>query len=585
MNEKTNIFKNLFVVTKYIYDFKPLYICVSILSSILNGVIPIVMLLLNQNIMNMIQEGKTLRGLLLITILYIGTDLIYGQFLNYSKFYINKIFLEFNIDMNKKILNKAKNLSLADYENSEVYDKITRAQDESYGRMMEYFNAFLTIGSNLISTVSYFVILATFNPIFLIILFIGPLSRFVITRKLNIESFHIKRERTNDERKAWYYGYLITHGLFYKELKINMLFNHFIDKGIGLYRTFKDQDVDISRRSTFYAFFLIFLERLLDAVIIVQIVVAGFYSRMMLGNVMTYLNSISQTKIKLTAILNSFSQLSRDSLFISQLGEYLSLHEEEDGKVRIDSIENIRIENLFYKYRNSEEYSLKNVCLDIKRNDLILFVGKNGSGKTTLIKILLGLYADYEGKVYINGVDLKEIDKKKLYERMSVLFQDYAKYEGSIRVNVAYSNLKEINDNVKIMELVKTVGLAKLKRSTDNLLDVQLGQWFNNAKQISSGQWQRLALARVFFKESDFYILDEPSSSLDNESTEQLADLYKEKIDKSIGIIVTHNISKFVNISNKIVVLDKGEIVCVGEHSELIKNNDIYTDLFNAEMG
>ena len=268
------------------------------------------------------------------------------------------------------------------------------------------------------------------------------------------------------------------------------------------------------------------------------------------------------------------------SLFLGQLFEFFDLKEEDiSNKIKIDEIREIEIRNLYYKYNSSKEYVLKNVNLRINKNEKIAILGMNGSGKTTLIKLIMGFYRNYEGNILINGIEVRDIDKESLLKEISTLFQDFVKYEASFRENISYSNLKIMSEDEKIKNIAKKFNFLDLIDSYDKKLDTQLGMWFDDGVNLSMGQWQKIALARAFAKNSSMYILDEPNASMDAITEKEISDLYENILENKIGIIIAHRFVNIVNIVDKIIVLQNGEIIESESHEELIKKGNIYKKL------
>lgn len=192
----------------------------------------------------------------------------------------------------------------------------------------------------------------------------------------------------------------------------------------------------------------------------------------------------------------------------------------------------------------------------------------------------MGFYSDYEGSILINGIELKNIDKKSLLNQISTLFQDFVKYEATFRENIAYSNLSIINNDTKINKIANKFSFKHLIEKNEKKLDTQLGTWFDNGINLSAGQWQKIALARAFAKDSSMYILDEPNAAMDSITEREIAKLYGEILKNRIGIIIAHRFINIINYVDEIIVLENGKIVERGSHRELIKNNAIYRNLY-----
>ncbi|NEZ46347.1 ABC transporter ATP-binding protein [Clostridium niameyense] len=586
MENRTNIFKNLIWVAKYTFSFEKKYIFVLVIAMFITGIIPPLSTLVAQSIINELQTKSNLNIILSFVIIYVFIDLFESLFNCVLGYYKSKFFLAFNLHFSEVILKKASRLDLKSYENSETYDMINRAQYEGNGKLVTYLETFMGIFSKVITMITYLCILITFKSWIVICIIVIPVVKFLVSKKINIMSFNLIKNRTNDSRKCWYIQYVLTYGDFYKELKTYNLFNYFIKRYKGYTKKFNKDDIYLEKKNSIFFSIITIFEIIIDGILFSYIVFNGFIGKILIGNVLTYMKTISQIKEQMTNILQTLSEMNKESLFIDQLINYFNLPEVIDkGSIKIDKIENIKIKNLNYKYREEQDYVLKNINLEIKNNEIVAIVGQNGSGKTTLIKILMGFYDDYEGEIYVNDINLREIDKKAMLGKMATLFQDFVKYEATFRENISYGNLKVIDNDDRLYNISNKFGLNELIRSSNKGLDCQIGCWFDNGKQISLGQWQKVALARAFAKEADLYILDEPNSALDAISEYELSISYSKLLENSIGIIVAHKFNNFIKNVDKIIILSNGEISGEGKHNYLINANETYKKLYEIQIG
>lgn len=586
MKEKTNIFKNLFWILESIFKFDKKYIFVLGFSIVITGVVPPITTLISQEIVNQIQIEAKWEIILLFVIVYVSIDLI-GSIITYiMNYYMQKVLLSYNLYFSEMILKKAEKLSLKSYEDSETYDKITMAQYQGNGKILSYLETFSGIISSAISLVSFSAILLSFKAWIVICIMVIPVIKFIISRKLNIMSFRLIKNRMNDTRKSSYIQYLLTHGDFNKELKTYNLFDYFIEIYKKYIKEFNRQDIDLEKKRSLWLSCVSIVENVIDGSLFAYIAYLGLTRVILIGNVMTYMRTVSQIKEQMVVILETFSTLNKESLFIDQLIAFFNLPElDNTQKAKSGAIKQIEVRNLSYRYSGKTEYALKNIDLKINSNEIIAIVGQNGSGKTTLIKILMGFYEDYEGEIFVNGINLKEIDKQYYLTQIATLFQDFVKYEATFRENVAYGNLQIKDNDSKLYEIIKLFGLEKLVADEARGLDTQIGFWFDNGKQISLGQWQKVALSRAFAKEASMYILDEPNAALDPISEYNLAQLYFKLIRGNIGIIVAHKFNNFCKQVDKIIVMKDGKIESEGKHEELIENSHLYKQLYEIQSG
>lgn len=195
----------------------------------------------------------------------------------------------------------------------------------------------------------------------------------------------------------------------------------------------------------------------------------------------------------------------------------------------------------------------------------------------------MGFYDDYEGNIYINGIELKKIDQKSLIDKIATVFQDYVKYQATFRENISYGNMSVFEDDSVLYSICEELGIKRLIENSENKLDSQIGHWFDNGMQISIGQWQKVALARAFIKNAELYILDEPNSALDSIAEADMLKLYEKIIRNHMGIIVTHKFNVLVKRVDRIVVLSEGVISGIGTHESLLKLNSDYRKMYEAQ--
>lgn len=552
---------------------------------IINSLYPVTSLTIMQFILNMMQSGKTnYQSLIFYIIFYIALDLIQTILTAFFGYLISKYSLLINLYVKKEVLKKAGSLTLKEYEDSETYNIIQRAQSESEGKITTYFNLVVSVFGTTITVVSYLALLLNFKAWLLFFVLMIPLIKYIILKKINLKQFNILIARTNEERRTWYYSYLITNGNYNKEMRLYKLYDYFLNKFDLNRKIFMNQDIQILKESKQKIVALGIIEQILDGLIFGYIIYNGVVGVILLGDVVTYTRAVMQTKSNIQTTLNNFAEIEKQSLYLDQL--FLLLKKEtsvkNDGK-EIDLIENIKVIDLSYRYNDNGRYVLKNINLELKRGCTYAILGKNGSGKTTLANILMGFYDDYEGEIFINGLNLKTLDKESYRERLGALFQDFGKYEASIRENIAYGNLDLLHADSYIMEIAREFDILSLIERAPNNLETQLGYWFDEGKQISIGQWQKVALCRAFIKNADVYILDEPNAALDAISEYYIAQLYKKILYEKLGIIIAHKFGNFVQNIDRIFVLEDGEIVQQGSHTQLLSEGGIYKYLYELQ--
>lgn len=360
--------------------------------------------------------------------------------------------------------------------------------------------------------------------VFLLIL-VPSLSTVRLIKQGQAE-YMVQKNRTPLTRKRWYYNYLLTKDITFKEIKFYSLSNHFLDKYKDLSSRFYNEDKKLLISRCKLTLFFDFINLLSISFINILIILSALAKEILIGNLFTYFRAVTLTQSSSMSILNMLFKLYQNNLFINNLFEFLDLDSDiskslEDGvklnktKLKLNTIDRIEFKNVSFKYPNSENYALKNVSFVLTKGETIALVGENGSGKTTLIKLLIGLYSLSSGSIMINDKNICEYDIESLRNCISVVFQDFIKYELTARENIAFGSLKYFEDTDKIIDLSKKCGIYECINSLPNKLDNQLGVWFANGVQLSGGQWQKIALSRAFIRDSQLFILDEPTAALD----------------------------------------------------------------------
>lgn len=574
------ILKSMFAVDKR-------YIFVSSTVTMIQSLFPALSLLIMQRIINLIQQGiQDIVFILQLVILYVSIDLlstIIGGLMNY---YTTKFSLKFNLHVKDSIMRKASELSLWHYENSNTYDKIKLAEGADGGTLMTQFTSFTTLIGRAITALSYIAILLRFNYVIILIIIVMPIVKFFITNLINKKQFNIIKARTNQARKAWYYNFIVTNGTHFKELKSYNLLDYFINKYDALFQDFNKQDAAIAKETMIKMTTLSIVEQIITGAIFSYIIYCGFAGGILLGDVVAYTRATISNQTNIQSILQSVSEIKKANLYIGQYYGFIDLKRAEplgEGKkIIVDEIHSVRVEHLSFKY-DTGGYVLKDLNFEFVEGNIYAVVGKNGSGKTTLAKLLMGLYDNYEGNIYINGIELRSIDKEHYLRRTASLFQDFIRYDATFRENIAYGNLDLMDDDEKLRELSSEFRIAHIIDDSVRNLDTQLGYWFDDGKQVSVGEWQKLAITRTFSKNADVIFLDEPNAALDAISDYEISCLYQKLLQDKIGIIIAHKFNNLIHQVSSILVLDRGHLVETGTHVELMGHEGIYHKVYQLQ--
>lgn len=495
--------------------FQKKYLVVSFGIKIFQGAVPAVRVVLLQKIINMIQEQKAeLNSLILYVVIYILVhEIMELVALIYMK-YSNDFSLEFAIFINAKMIDKALELSLYDFENSETYNIINRAQSQSGNDIINYIESIFNTIQQIIAVISMGYILLTFRWQIVSVIVIIPLVKSVLIYILDKNAYKIRVKRTTIERKKWYLNFLVMTGNAFKEIRIFGLKQFILYIYSNLQRQIVKEEKQIFFKQTITNVGLELLEGILSGGILGYILCSAYLKAILIGDATAYIDSVDSIKGYVNGIFNSINNIIEQSMYICFLYDYLELPVKNDNdKIKIDKIDTIKFEDVSFRY-NSGSYGVRNLNFEITADQTIAIIGENGSGKTTLMKLLLGLYSNYEGRILINGMTLSSINRDWYYKMVSAVFQDFVKYETSLRENIAYGDIDKINKDQEVSKLIEKIGL-KEKLNNSCGIDVILGKWFGE-NQCSGGEWQRIAIARALFNENaEMYLFDEPDAALD----------------------------------------------------------------------
>ncbi|MDE5415299.1 ABC transporter ATP-binding protein [Alkalihalobacterium chitinilyticum] len=556
------------------------------LLTLFTGLSPVISVLLFQQLLNAIElKQSTLNQLSILLFIYLGFSLFSSWLSSISSYFNSKLRLLLEYKINYLIIEKSSLLSMKDFENSEVYNKLTRLENEVGYKPFQTFQALLGIISAAVTFISSAIILILWKPALIIILIILPFLSLYYYLKIAQEDFKIHFERSNSERQAWYISYLLTHDFSFKEIKMYGLKNYFLKRFWALKSRFRNQDNSINKKKMIYGFIFNTIQDICMGVVVFIAVISAFTGKLLIGNVATYIKSIGMIQSNGQAMVNNIYMLYESNLYMELLDEFLSLETEKvnSGEVTIGAINSIEFKNVSFSYSGTDE-SLKNISFSIKKGELVAIIGVNGSGKSTLLKLICGLYTHYKGLILINGIDLQMINKESYRKCIAVLFQDYLKYEFTLGDNVTLGDVDNINDTQKINKTLQLANVDFLKNSEESYrLDNQLGNWFDEGTQLSGGQWQKVAIARTYYRDASVFLLDEPSSALDAISEKRVFDSFFKLANDQISMFITHKVAVAKN-AEKIIVINFGEIEGVGTHSELMSSSEVYRGLYQKDQ-
>ncbi|MGM0926492.1 MAG: ABC transporter ATP-binding protein [Pseudomonadota bacterium] len=488
--------------------------------------------------------------------------------------------------VNVMILEKAGTLSLAQFEDSEFYDKLTRARREASVRPLGLVNKTFSLAQNGISLISFGVLLVQFSPWAPLVLVIGALPVFISEAKFSGDAFRLFRWRSPQTRMQMYLETVLAREDSIKEVKLFGLEPLLLDRYRKIFDTLYAEDRRLTLRREGWGFVLGLLGTLAFYGAYAWVVVETITGTLSLGQMTMYLMVFKQGQAALSASLTSISGMYEDNLYLSNLYEYLEQPvAPEAGSLTTGTRpgDGIRFENVGFTYPGAETPALTGISLHLRPSESLALVGANGSGKTTLIKLLTRLYEPSTGRILLDGNDLREWDVQALRRRIGVIFQDFVRYQMKVGENLGAGDVAAFEDEARWREAARR-GLADdFIAEMPGGYHTQLGRWFKGGQELSGGQWQKVALSRAYMRESaDILVLDEPTAAMDAAAEAAVYADFRDHSQGKMTILISHRFST-VRAADQILVLDGGEILEQGNHQSLMAANGRYARLFRLQ--
>jgi len=485
--------------------------------------------------------------------------------------------------INTLILEKALTLRLAHFEDSEFYDKLTRARREASTRPLSLVTRTFGLVQNGISLTSYAVLLVQFSPWTVLILIAGGIPEFLAETKFSGDKFRLFRWRSPETRMQMYLETVLAREDYAKEVKLFRLGPKLLQRYRAIFEKLFADDRRLTLRRDSWGFLLGLIGTGAFYGAYGWIALSAIEGVISLGQMTMYLLLFKQGQSSVSASLSAISGMYEDNLYLSNLYEYL----EQEVPQQIGALQagpkpgdGVRFEQVSFRYPDAEEAALQEIDLHLKPGDSLALVGENGAGKTTLIKLLTRLYQPDSGRILLDGLDLQQWDADSLRSRIGVIFQDFGRYQFLVGENIGAGDVGHFEDRERWQQAAEKGMAEPFIDKLPERYNTQLGKWFKGGRELSGGQWQKIALARAFMRtDADLLVLDEPTATMDAAAEATIFEHFRDLSRGKMTILISHRFST-VRMADQIVVIERGRIVERGSHEQLMMYNGQYAYLF-----
>jgi ATP-binding cassette subfamily B protein len=485
--------------------------------------------------------------------------------------------------VNEMILEKALTLDLSHFEDSEFYDKLTRARREASTRPLALVMSSFGLVQNAIALLSFGTLLAQFSPWAVAVLLLAGLPSFIAEAKFSGDAFRLFRWRSPETRMQMYLETVIAREDHAKEVKLFELGPRLLDRYRAIFRKVFREDRALTIRRDTWGFFLGLVSTGAFYAAYGWVAVSAVRGQITLGQMTMYVLLFRQGQAAVSAILSAIGGMYEDNLYLSTLYEYLDTPVAPASGTAVTGAKpgaGLRFEGVSFTYPGATEPAVRDVSFALRPGESLALVGENGSGKTTLIKLLTRLYVPDTGRILLDGTDLVDWQPAALRRRIGVIFQDFARYQLKVGENIGAGDVTHFEDEARWREAAGLGMAAPFIEELPGGYDTQLGKWFKDGRELSGGQWQKVALSRAFMREdADILVLDEPTAAMDARAEAQVFEQFQALARSRMVILISHRFST-VRVADQILVIEGGHILERGRHDELMRLDGHYAGLF-----
>ncbi len=558
--------------------------------SVLQGIIPFIIIVCIKSLVDYLSITSTqnIREQLFFISLLIGTALVFllsAVLSEIKTLYSEKLSQSITRRIYEKLHKKHALLDLSNYENPDKQDKIHRAVQEASFRPIKIMNALL-LGIKSIASVLFLIgLFISIKWYLVVILLIAIIPDVFVRLKFSKKLYELKDSQSTKEREMYYYNRILTGFPFAKELKLFGFSDFFLKRFSKVQETLYEQKISLRKSELRLGIFAQIFAVVLIFISLGYVSLLKINGEISIGTVVLFFFAFQRGYSVLNEFFRSITQILEDNTFLKDVIDFLNAPTRaksiSDFIVPFSLNKEIRFENVSFRYESSKRDALKSININIPAGKTVAFVGANGSGKTTLIKLLCGFYEPDSGRILFDGIDSNQIGQKVVCENITAVFQDFALYNIPVFENLGLGDIQKSFNLEKAKEAAKAAGIDDIIETLPNGYHTLLGNLFKGGEELSIGQWQKMAIARAFYRNSSLILMDEPSSALDANSEMQIINSLKDLSQGKTAVIVSHRLTT-VQWADLIYFFQDGEVVESGSHNELMALKGSYFALFQT---
>lgn len=522
-------------------------------------------------------------------VIVMAAVLLLVELLRYAATYVRTVQAELVRDhISKLIHSQSVAVDLAFYDMPDNYDRLYRAQYHAMDRpltLLENLGGVFQNGLTLVAMVAVLIPYGIWLPIALLA---TSLPAFYIVLEHRLRFHHWRLNNTETERRAWYYSWLLTDREAAAELRIFDLGNHFQSLYQSLRRKLRNEYVQLSWEQGLAEVAAATIALLITGITLAWMLWKAVQGSLTLGDLALFYQAFQQGQRLMGTLLENLGEIYSNSLFLSDLFEFLALQPQVTDPVQPTSIptiikEGICFEQVTFHYPGSQRVALRNFDLTIPAGSVIALVGANGAGKSTLVKLLCRFYDPDDGRILLDGVDLRQFNLRELRRQVTILFQEPVHYQNTVSENIVLGDLSVAGDLSQVELAANAAGADKPIKGLPWGYDTLLGKWFKGGTELSVGEWQRLGLARAYWRQAPILVLDEPTSAMDPWAEHDWLQRFRKLAAGRTTLIITHRFTTAM-CADIIHVMNDGSVVESGSHAELLALGGLYAQSWQDQM-